>query len=187
MVKLGNMNRLRVSRIGAYDTYLDGGELGEVLLLDDEKPAIRAEGSELDVFVMVDVDDTIVATTKVPALFAGQCAALRVVNLSNSGAYLDWGLKSDLFVPRSEQLGDMAIGSVTVALAMLDETSSRMIASTRLYKYLQDENDKDFKAGEKVDLLICQKTDLGYKAVINGTHIGLLYACLLYTSDAADE
>jgi len=181
MVELGKMNRLQVGRVGAYDTYLDGEALGEVLLIDKSQANSASAGDQLDVFVYIDVDDTVVATTKRPRALLGECASLTVVNLSKSGAYLDWGLKSDLFVPRSEQLGEMAIGSTCVAHVMLDKTSQRMIASTRLYKYLQDENRGDFKDGQKVELLICQKTDLGYKAVVNGTHLGLLYGNEIFT------
>lgn len=175
MIKLGDTNRLSISRIGAYDIYLDGGDLGEVLLTDSavESPVV---GDKLEVFVYIDADDTLIGTTATPKITAGQCAALSVVALTNNGAFLNWGLKSDLFVPRSEQLGEMSVGSRCVAYAMLDETSERMIASTRLYKYLEDENDHVFKKNQRVDLLISQKTDLGYKAVVNGTHLGVLYS-----------
>jgi len=183
MIIPGDKNRLRISRIGAYDTYLDGGESGEVLLLDNNASAEPefVVGDELTVFVYVDVDDTLMATTTIPRVLAGQCAALSVVALTKNGAFLDWGLKSDLFVPRSEQLGEMSVGSRCVAYAMLDKTSNRMIASTRLYKYLGDENHGDFKPGQRVDLLISQRTDLGFKAVINGTHLGVLYQNEIFT------
>lgn len=175
MIKLGKMNHLKVSRNGAYDTYLDGGDLGEVLLVDSSDAAVRSIDSEVNVFVYIDVDDTLIATTTKPSVQAGDCGSMTVVSLVDHGAFLDWGLKSDLFVPRSEQLGDMAVGSRCVAYAMLDKTSQRMIASTRLYQYLHDENHGHFNAGDEVDLLISQKTDLGYKAVINGSFLGLLY------------
>lgn len=183
MIIPGDKNRLRISRIGAYDTYLDGGESGDVLLLDNNASAEHefVVGDELTVFVYVDVDDTLMATTTMPRVLAGQCAALSVVALTKNGAFLDWGLKSDLFVPRSEQLGEMSVGSRCVAYAMLDKTSNRMIASTRLYKYLVDENHGDFKPSQRVDLLISQKTDLGFKAVINGTHLGVLYQNEIFT------
>ena len=180
MISLGKMNRLKVSRIGAYDTYLDGGDLGEVLLA--KEPSVgkspdskRQTGEELDVFVYIDADETVMATTIRPKVLAEQCAAMTVTGLSDSGAYLDWGLTADLFVPRSEQMGEMTIGSRCVAYAMVDRQSQRMIASTRLYKYLSDENKQDFSAGQQVELLICQQTDLGFKAVIDGRFIGLLY------------
>lgn len=163
MINLGNKNRLRVSRVGAYDVYLDGGDSGEVLLLNEAsvngssvdgaaKASIK-EGEELEVFVYIDVDDTLMATTTIPCVTAGECAAMSVVALTHNGAFLDWGLRSDLFVPRSEQLGEMSVGSRCVAYAMLDKTSDRMIASTRLYKYLQDENPGAFKPNQRVDLL----------------------------------
>ncbi len=180
MIKLGRTNQLAVSRIGAFDTYLDGGESGEILLIDKESSS-HAMGDLLDVFVYIDSDDTLVGSITMPRVMAGECACMSVVALTNSGAFLDWGLKSDLFVPRSEQLGDMAVGSRCVAYAMLDKTSDRMIASTRLYKYLDDENNNQFKNGQRVELLVCQKTDLGYKAVINGSHLGVLYDNEVFT------
>lgn len=175
MIKLGHINRLAISRIGAYDIYLNGGDSGEILLTDSdvEEPEV---GDVLEVFVYIDADDTLIGTTTIPRIEAGTCATLSVVALTNNGAFLNWGLKSDLFVPRSEQLGEMSVGTRCVAYAMLDKTSDRMIASTRLYKYLEDENDGAFKKDQRVDLLICQKTDLGYKAVVNGTHLGVLYS-----------
>ncbi len=197
MINLGNKNRLRVSRVGAYDVYLDGGDSGEVLLLNEAsvngssvdgaaKASIK-EGEELEVFVYIDVDDTLMATTTIPCVTAGECAAMSVVALTHNGAFLDWGLRSDLFVPRSEQLGEMSVGSRCVAYAMLDKTSDRMIASTRLYKYLQDENPGAFKPNQRVDLLVCQQTDLGYKAVINGTHLGILYRNEVFTDLAVGD
>ncbi len=181
MIALGKMNRLRVSRIGAYDTYLDGGDHGEALLLEEIGADKHSVADELTVFVYLDIDDTLMATTTKPRVLAGECASLQVVSLTDNGAYLSWGLNTDLFVPRSEQLGEMAVGSWCVAYAMVDKTNQRMIASTRLYNYLQDENNGDFKASEEVDLLISQKTDLGFKAVINGTHLGLLYNNEIFT------
>lgn len=180
MIKPGRTNRLLISRIGAYDIYLDGGDYGEVLLMDSDvaEPEI---GDEIDVFVYIDADDTLIGTTSIPRVMAGECASLTVVALTNNGAFLNWGLKSDLFVPRSEQLGEMSVGTRCVAYAMLDKTSKRMIASTRLYKYLSDENNSAFKKNQKVDLLICQQTDLGYKAVVNGTHLGVLYSGEIFT------
>jgi predicted RNA-binding protein (virulence factor B family) len=202
MIELGKINSLEVSRIGPYGTYLDGGEAGEVLLLRSrsvESPEHRRTGSssaqaplsvprkeskvgdKLTVFVYIDSDDTLVASINQPLVVADECAALKVVALTDHGAFLDWGLSSDLFVPRSEQLGDMSIGSVCVVLAMLDEISQRMIASAKLYHYLPDEDNGTFKPGQKVKLLVCQQTDLGYKAVIAGTHLGMIFQNEVFT------
>lgn len=175
MVELGSINTLQVTRTGPYGTYLDGGELGEVRLLRAGAPADAEPGTELSVFVYVDADDTVVASAEPPKIVAGECNALKVVALTDHGAFLDWGLNSDLFVPRSEQMGDMAVGSISVVLAMVDDDSQRMIASAKLFRYLPDQSDDEFQDGQPVSLLICQRTDLGYKAVVDGTHLGMLY------------
>ncbi len=175
MAEPGKMNQLTVCRISPYGTFLEGGELGEIMLMKQSPPVIRKEGDSVDAFVFIDSDDTVVASFTRPQIVAGECGCLTVTALTDSGAYLDWGLKSDLFVPRSHQMGDMAIGSRCVVMAMVDDISGRMIATTRLYEYLEDENDDDFTVGQKVDLLICQNTDLGFKAVVDGTHLGVLY------------
>ncbi len=175
MVEIGKIHTLEVARIGMYGTYLDGGELGEVLLLRAGSPRDNKAGDQLTVFVYIDSDDTLVASSIHPPIEAGKCAALKVVALTDHGAFLDWGLSADLFVPRSEQMGDMAIGSTCVVMAMLDETSHRMMASARLYQYLSDESSGEYKAGQSVQLLICQRTDLGFKAVVDGRHLGMIY------------
>ncbi len=198
MINPGKKNRLRVSRVSPYGIYLDGGNSGEVLLSGGGTNALKSgsssgdtvahtEGEELEVFVYMDVDNTLMATTTMPHVVAGECASMKVVALTHHGAFLDWGLRSDLFVPRSEQLGEMSVGSCCVAYAMLDKTTDRMIASTRLYKYLPDENHAEFKPNQRVDLLVCQKTDLGFKAVVNGTHLGVLYQNEVFTDLAVGD
>lgn len=175
MAQLGNKNELRVSRISPYSTFLDGGDLGEVMLLRDSNSLKPEIGDKLTVFVYIDTDDTLVATTDQPQIVAGQCGSLQVVSLTQSGAFLDWGLKSDLFLPRSEQMGNCSVGSQCVVVALVDEGNQRMIASSRLYNYLDEENDRQFAADQQVDLIVSQRTDMGYRAVVNGTHLGMLY------------
>jgi len=175
MVEIGKINTLTVIRVGPYGTYLDGGEHGEILLLRSAASGSHEAGDRLQVFIYVDADDTVLASAVHPEIVAGECKALKVVALEDHGAFLDWGLKSDLFVPRSEQMGDMGVGNTCVVIAMLDDSTHRMIASARLYHYLSDESDGQFEAGQPVTLLVCQRTDLGYKAVIDGTHLGVLY------------
>lgn len=169
MIEIGKVSTLEVARIGPYGIYLDGGDHGEVLLLRSGAPKKSEIGERLEVFVYIDSDDTLVASAIRPKIEAGQCAALKVLSLTDHGAFLDWGLSADLFVPRSEQMGDMGIGSLCVVMAMLDDSSRRMIASAKLYQYLADEDDGDFTTGQSVELLICQRTDLGYKAVVAAT------------------
>jgi len=175
MVEIGKVNTLEVARISPYGTYLDGGDWGEVLLLRAGSPKDNKLGDQLTVFAYIDADDTLVASSIQPRIEAGGCAALNVVSLTDHGAFVDWGLSADLFVPRSEQMGDMSVGSICVVIAMLDESNHRMIASAKLYHYLDDENDGVFTTGQSVEILVCHRTDLGYKAVINGTHLGMVF------------
>ncbi len=182
MIELGKINHLQVNRIGPYSTFLDGQNLGEVMLLK-EKPARRHNiGDELEVFVYVDSDDTVVASSVLPSLVSGQVACLEVVALTRDGAFLDWGLRDDLFVPRTEQMGEMAVGKRVVVIALVDRVNQRMIGSARLFKHVSEENEHQYHAGEKVELLICQRTDMGFKAVINGTHLGMLYNSEIFRS-----
>lgn len=175
-MKLGQIQTLQVSRVGPYSAYLDGGELGEAMLQKEKPARTYAVGEEVEAFVYIDSDDTLVASTQHPDIVAGQIGCLEVVALTRDGAFLDWGMRSDLFVPRSEQMGDMAVGKRCVTLAMLDRTNHRIIGSTKLFKHLAEENHEDFEAGDEVELIICQRTELGFKAVINGTHLGVLYS-----------
>lgn len=179
---LGQISTLRVSRIGPYCSYLDGGELGEVMLVKESPPRPCAEGDELEVFVYVDSDDTVVASTTLPSVLAGEVACLEVVALTDSGAFLDWGMRSDLFVPRSEQMGEMGVGKRCVVIAQLDQTNQRMIASARLFRHLSEDNTDTFRTDQEVELMVCQRTDLGFKAVINGTHLGVLYSGEVFQS-----
>ncbi len=174
-MKLGQINTLRVCRIGPYSAFLDGGALGEVMLQKEKPARAVAEGDELKVFVYLDTDDTLVGSTAHPEIVAGEMANLEVVALTKDGAFVDWGMRSDLFIPRSEQMGDMAVGKRCVVLALLDRTNQRMIGSTKLFKHLDEENNDNFVEDQLVDLIICQCTDLGFKAVVNNTHLGVLY------------
>lgn len=175
MAELGKVNELRVSRISPYSVYLDGGDLGEAMLLKDPAAKTAALDDVLSAFVYIDTDDTLVASTILPAVQANQCAALQVVALTDSGAFLDWGLNSDLFLPRSEQMGETSVGSRCVVVALVDDNNQRMIASSRLYQHLSEEHDGHFESDEKVTVIVSQRTDLGYRAVVNGTHLGMLY------------
>ena len=175
MAELGRINELRVSRVSPYSVFLDGGELGEVMLLKDPANKTAALNDLIKAFVYIDTDDTLIGTTTFPRLEAGQCAALDVVALTDSGAFLDWGLKSDLFLPRSEQMGETSVGSRCVVVALVDESNQRMIASSRLYQHLEEEHKGEFSSDQQVELIISQRTDLGYRAVIDGSHLGMLY------------
>jgi hypothetical protein len=174
MARLGRINKLTVKRTREYGVHLDGGESGDVILPSREVPEDCQPGDEVVVFVYKDGEDRLRATTMKPLATVGRFATLKVVEVTASGAYLDWGLQSDLFVPKSEQLVQMVKGREYVVFVFLDEKTERIIASSKLEKFL-DRQPPDYAEGEEVALLIYDQSELGYKAVVNQTHGGILY------------
>ncbi len=174
MANIGKKNRLRIVKSVDFGVYLDGGEHGEILLPRRYLPETWAVGDKLDVFIYLDSEDHVIATTQRPRIMVGQCAYLKVKEVNDFGAFLDWGLSKDLLVPFSEQTTKMKEGNDYVVYCYLDEDSDRIAATTKLHEYL-DEYGDDFKPRQAVSLLICGRTDMGYKAVINNTHLGLIF------------
>lgn len=174
MLKIGTMNHLEVVDQLPFGFYLDGGQQERILLPSNTAPADCEVGQYLDVFVYHDSEDRIIATTKTPLAFVDQVAVLRVKSLTSVGAFLDWGLEKDLLVPFSEQEKPLSEGVEYVVYVFQDPETQRLAASTKLREFLEEEGD-DLKVGSEADLIICGRTDMGYKAVINGTHLGLLF------------
>lgn len=175
MAKIGERATLNILREKPFGLYLDGGELGEVLLPHREVPADNVIGGTLDVFLYNDSEDRPVATLTAPKAMPGQFARLKCVAVTGVGAFLDWGLPKDLLVPFREQKTRMEVGKSYLVHVYLDEVSGRIIASTRVTRHL-DRTPHTFKPGDPVELVIFAKTDLGYKAIVNGTHSGLLFS-----------
>jgi predicted RNA-binding protein (virulence factor B family) len=175
MAKIGERASLKILREMTFGVFLDGGELGEILLPRREMPAKWELGGLVDVFLYNDSEDRPVATLKQPLLLPGQFGRLRVVALTPVGAFLDWGLPKDLLVPFREQKARMEIGKSYVVLVRVDETSRRILATTRLGRHL-DLTPPPWREGEEVDLIVYGKTPLGYKAIIGGSHSGLIFA-----------
>ena len=174
MTEIGKINTLGVVKVRDHGVYLDGGELGEILLPLRYVPEGCAVGDELAVFVYADSDDTLVATTQRPRAMAGQFAYLKVVAVGQYGAFLDWGLMKDLLVPFSEQIGKMEEGRSYIVRVFLDEATERLAASQKIDKFL-DRYPPRYRHGQAVDLLIAGQTDLGYKAIVDNAHWGVLY------------
>ena len=173
-VKLGQFNRLKVLNILSMGATLDGGQLGHLLLPRKHMPDSFQENSDIEVFVYLDSDDQPIATTETPKAEVGQCAYLKVVDVNKVGAFLDWGLPKDLLLPFAEQPKPLRPGMHKVVHVYVDQASKRITASARLDKHLQEENGP-FKPGDKVQVMFCGRSDLGYKAVINDSHLGLLH------------
>ncbi len=174
MAQIGRINKLTVKSARDYGVHLDGGELGDILLPIRYVPENCQVGDEVEVFIYVDREDHLRATTQRPEVTVGQFARLPVVSNSDSGTYLDWGLELDLFVPQSEQKQRMREGRSYVVFVFLDEKTNRITASSRLDKFLSQQP-PDYEEGEVVDLVIYEKTDLGYRVVVNLAHEGMLY------------
>jgi predicted RNA-binding protein (virulence factor B family) len=175
MVELGKQNSLKPVRDSASGCYLDGGELGEILLPKKFVTEELRQAESISVFVYKDSEDRLVATTETPKAMVGQFATLEVLSANPKvGAFLDWGLSKDLLLPFREQKSDPMEGDYCVVYILVDELSGRIIASERLTEFV-DQEPAAYESEEEVDLLVIDETPLGYKAIVNDKHLGLLY------------
>ncbi|WP_395753496.1 S1 RNA-binding domain-containing protein [Prosthecobacter sp.] len=175
MAQIGKRNSLTVLHSTPHGIYLDGGEHGEILLPNRYIPKGTSLGESLDVLIYRDSEDRLVATTETPFAMVGEFATLEVVSVNrNVGAFLNWGLLKDLLLPFREQSDPVYVGDKVVAYIMLDEKTDRIIATTRLQRHLSRAR-PPFRPAQPVSLLITARTPLGYNAIVEGTHIGLLY------------
>jgi len=182
MAILGKRNLLAIVRASQPGLYLDGGELGEILLPGRYIPADLAPKQKMDVFVYRDSEDRLVATTETPNAMVGEFGYMKVVNVHPQvGAFLDWGLAKDLLVPFREQEFPLHIGDWAVVYVCLDVKTNRILASTRLNRHLNRDTPA-YRDGQPVNMLITSKTPLGYNAIVENAHRGLLYKNNLATA-----
>ncbi len=182
---LGKLNRLKVADQGAAGLRLDcqdldpqgcaGRHFDYAILPPNQAHPTWQTGSEVEVFLYLDSEDRLIATTDKAKVAVGECAFLKVLSTGQYGAFLDWGLAKDLLLPHSEQAYPVRAGKSYVVYAYLDSHSGRVACSTQLHHFLDEEANHWMQQGQAVDLLIAAKSELGYKAVINGTHLGLIY------------
>jgi len=175
MITIGQTYELEVIRAVDFGFYLDAENLGEVLLPVKFAPADLVEGDSIEVFLYLDSEDRPLATTQVPKAKVGEFAYLKAVDITNVGAFLDWGLDKDILVPFAEQHRPMEAGHSYLVYLYVTDIDGRIIASSKIDKFLDDEKPHEFKAGQAVDLIIANSTELGYKAIINHSHWGVLY------------
>lgn len=173
-LRLGKRNQLKVLRIKDHGVYLEGGEIGDILLPKRYVPAGTKVGDILDVFLYLDQEERLVATTEHPLIEVGQFAYLECTWTNEYGAYLNWGLMKDLFCPFREQKMKMVRGNSYIVHIHLDKESYRIMASAKVERYLSEET-PDYRHGQEVDLLVWQKTDLGFKVIIDNKYGGLVY------------
>ncbi|MDO3385110.1 S1-like domain-containing RNA-binding protein [Gilvimarinus sp. SDUM040013] len=174
MASIGQYDQLPIVKFVDFGAYLDAGELGQVLLPKRYVTEEMGLGQSVDVFIHHDSQDIPVATTLRPKATVGQSALLKVVDINDAGAFLDWGLPKHLLVPFNEQHKRFEIDRSYVVTLYLDPYSERVVGSSRLSRHL-NETGTELKVGQAVDLLICGRSDMGFKAVINHRHLGLIF------------
>jgi predicted RNA-binding protein (virulence factor B family) len=166
---------LSVIRESSPGLYLDGGELGEILLPGRYIPKNLTQGQKIDVFVYRDSEDRLVATTETPNAMVGEFAYMKVISVHpQAGAFLDWGLAKDLLVPFREQEFPLQPGDWVVVYVGLDPKTNRILASTRLSYHLSRDTPA-YRSGQAVSMMIVGKSPLGYNAIVENAHRGLLF------------
>ncbi len=181
-LQIGKTNTLKIVKQASFGLYLDGLDQGNILLPIKDQPKSFEIGDELSVFIYLDSDDTLIATTKTPKALVGTCEYLKVKEMNDIGAFLDWGLTKDLLVPYNQQIKPMEEGRSYLVYVYVDENSSRIAASSKIDFYINDEEPNSYIEKQAVDIQIWMQTDLGYKVIINNRHIGLIYKSEIYQS-----
>jgi predicted RNA-binding protein (virulence factor B family) len=175
MITVGKTYTLTVVKRTEFGCFLDAGELGLVLLPRKYGPKELAADDSIEVFVYLDSEDRPIATTLKPKAEVGQFAYLEVIAKTEVGMFMDWGLEKDVMVPFSEQHRPMEVGNFYLVYLYLDIKDKRITASSKIDKFLDDEKPHEFKATQTVSLIIANSTDLGFKAIVNHSHWGVLY------------
>jgi predicted RNA-binding protein (virulence factor B family) len=178
MCEIGRFNELKILEVGIYGVILDGGHWGRLTMPLQQCPKPPTPGDNIEVFIYLDAEGDPVPTTLRPSAELGQVAWLKVVDVTSVGAFVDWGLTKDLFIPFAEQQHPLTKGDHALIRVYLDN-QGRLAGSSRIDHWIKDDS-MSLKHGEKVSLVIADKTELGFKAVINHECWGLLYGNELY-------
>lgn len=181
-MELGKYNMLTISRFEENGCYLKDKKGEEVLLpkrfFSSEKLNV---GEDIKVFIYGDSSDRLIATTEKPFIVVGDFAYLTVKDVNDNGAFLDWGLTKDLFVPFREQKTEMVVGKKYLVRLYIDERSQRIVASSKYHKFLSDEM-PEFNIGEEVQILVCENKDIGYQCIVDNDFVGILYQSEIFTN-----
>lgn len=173
MIAVGKINTLKVLRQTEIGVFMDDGE-GGILLPKRFVPRNTKAGQELDVFIYHDSDNRLIATTQTPNAQVGDIVLMKVVAVTPQGAFLDWGLMKDLFVPKSQQNSFMRVGASYLVKLYIDEQTGRVAATEKIERQLNND-DLTVSENEAVQLVVYRRSELGYMVIINGVHLGLLY------------
>ncbi len=174
-MQVGKYNTLQILRGTSVGMYLGDEEGNDVLLPHKYIPENAQIGESIEVFIYRDSEDRLIATTLKPSILLNQFAILEVVAATQFGAFLDWGLEKDLFVPFKEQNHKLQKGQYVPVYLYLDEQTDRVVASAKVHKYFKNLDGVDLDEGQEVDLLVFEKTELGHNVVVNNLYKGLVY------------
>ena len=180
-IKLGDYNTLKLKELArregygeVFGLYLDGGREGEILMPQKYVPEGVKPGDEIECFIYLDQEERPIATTEKPLAKVGDFACLECSWVNEYGAFLNWGLTKDVFCPFHEQKKRMEIGESYIVYIHIDEESYRIVASAKVDKFIQPA-DNNIKVGDAVELLVWQKTPLGFKVIVDNAFQGLIY------------
>ena len=180
-MKTGQIQTLKVSRISDFGLYLIDDEGAEVLLPNRFTRLDMKEDDEVEVFVYHDSEDRLVASTETPLIKVGEVAALKVVDKSIHGAFLEWGLSGKhLFLPNRNQQGSVIAGQKTVVYMYVDDRTGRCVATNKIKPFIYNEDPLTVKVGQEVDVLVAFETPIGYRVVINNRHWAMIYKNQLF-------
>ena len=180
-MKTGQIQTLKVSRISDFGLYLIDDEGAEVLLPNRFTRLDMKEGDEVEVFVYHDSEDRLVASTEEPLIKVGEVAALKVVDKSIHGAFLEWGLSGKhLFLPNRNQQGSVIAGQKTVVYMYVDDRTGRCVATNKIKPFIYNEDPLTVKVGDEVDVLVAFETPIGFRVVINNRHWAMIYKNQLF-------
>lgn len=174
MAQIGTFNSMEVVSLADFGVFLDGDNLGTILLPKKQCPENLNVGDFVNAFIYLDSEDRLIATRIKPKAEVGQCALLEVKQLTSFGAFLDWGLPKDLLVPFSEQRKPMEAGQKHVVYLFVDNLTHRITGSAKLSNFLAEETDA-YRVNDPVNLLIAGRTDLGYRAVVDQRYLGMVF------------
>ncbi len=174
MVKIGQYNTLKVVKSVDFGLYLDGEELGEILLPTRYVPENAKVDDELEIFLYLDSEDRLIATTEKPLATVGEFALLEAVAVNRFGAFLNWGLPKDLMMPYSEQRHDIEIGEKYFVYIYLDEETNRIVATSKTDKFL-DQSPVNYEPGDEVEIFPVFKNSIGYRVLVNEHVWGMIY------------
>ncbi|MPV85932.1 GntR family transcriptional regulator [Cardiobacteriales bacterium ML27] len=175
MLRIGEVNTLTAVKMVDFGVYLDGYEWGEILLPKRYMPVDLALGDAVAVFIHFDSEDRIIATTETPKAMVGDFAFLTCVDKMRDGAFLDWGLPKDLFVPKAAQSVPMRVGESYVVYVYLDDITRRVAATSKWQKYVRKIPYYPYHPEQPVDIMIGRKTELGYQVIIDNQLLGMIY------------